>query len=331
MAKVVRFHEIGPAEVLKIEDLPQQEPKENEVRLRVEALGLNRAEVMFRKGQYLENPQLPARLGYEAAGVVDAVGPGVTAFKAGDRVSTIPAFSMNAYGVYGESVVVPIHAVAHYPKNLSPFEGTSIWMQYLTAWGGLIYRGGLQPKQHVLITAASSSVGLAAIELVKLAGAYPIAVTRTSAKKQSLLDFGAEAVIASEEEDLPAIIEKLTSGKGVELVFDPIGGPFIETLAKACAPGAQIIEYGALSPEPTPFPLFLALQKGLAIRGYVVWEVTANPELRPKGERYIYEQLEQGKLKPKIDRVFPFSQIVEAHKYMESNQQNGKIVIDVRK
>lgn len=330
MAKVVRFHEIGPAEVLKIEDLPQQEPKENEVRLRVEALGLNRAEVMFRTGKYLEAPVLPARLGYEAAGVVDAIGPWVTSFKVGDRVSTVPSFSMNTYGVYGETVIVPVHAVARYPSNLSPLEGASIWMQYLTAWGGLFYRGGLQPKQHVLITAASSSVGLAAIELAKTAGAHPIAVTRTSAKKQSLLDFGAEAVIASAEEDLLAAVQKLTDGKGVQLVFDPIGGPFLETLAKACAEGAQIVEYGALSPEPTPFPLFLALQKALTVRGYTLYEVTLNSELRPKAEQYIYEQLENGNLKPKIDRVFPFSQIVEAHKYMESNQQNGKIVVEMK-
>ncbi len=99
------------------------EPGEGEVRLAVEAIGLNRAEVMFRQGQYLENPELPSRLGYEAAGIVDAVGPGTSGIQIGDRVSTIPSFSMGTYGVYGESAVVPAYAVAHYPGSLSSSKG----------------------------------------------------------------------------------------------------------------------------------------------------------------------------------------------------------------
>ena len=123
MPKIVRFHQTGPAEVLRIEDLPQQQPKEGEVRLRVEAIGLNRAEIMFRTGTYLETPAFPARLGLEAAGVVDGVGQGVTGMKIGDRVSTVPSFSMSSHGVYGEAAIVPAHAVVRYPHNLTPVEG----------------------------------------------------------------------------------------------------------------------------------------------------------------------------------------------------------------
>ena len=119
MPKIIRFHELGGADVLKIEDLPLAEPGKGEVRLKVEAIGLNRAEVMFRQGQYLENPELPSRLGYEAAGIVDAVGPDTSGVQIGDRVSTIPVFSMGKYGVYGESAIVPDYAVAFYPDNLS--------------------------------------------------------------------------------------------------------------------------------------------------------------------------------------------------------------------
>src|SRR5262249_52096674 len=103
------------------------EPHENEVRLRVEAIGLNRAEVMFRTGSYLESPQFPARLGLEAAGVVDDVGAGVAGITVGDRVSTVPSFSMSSHGGYGESAIVPVHALVRYPSNLFPFEGASIW------------------------------------------------------------------------------------------------------------------------------------------------------------------------------------------------------------
>ncbi len=159
MPKVIRFYETGGPEVLKVEDVPLAEPGKGEVRLKVEAIGLNRAEIMFRSGQYLEEPEFPSRLGYEAAGIIDAVGPGTTGFHQGDRVSTIPSFSIGRYGVYGESAIVPAHAVAPYPDHLSPLEGAAIWMQYITAYGALIDYGKVKKDEPVLITAASSSVG----------------------------------------------------------------------------------------------------------------------------------------------------------------------------
>ena len=164
MPKIVRFHQTGGADVLKLEDLPLVEPGKGEIRMKVEAIGLNRAEIMLRKGQYLEAPQLPSRLGYEAAGVIDAVGPDITDLRIGDRVSTIPSFPMSQYGVYGESAIVPAYAAAPYPDHLSAIEGAAIWMQYMTAYGALIEYGGLKKDDSVLITAGSSSVGLAAIQ-----------------------------------------------------------------------------------------------------------------------------------------------------------------------
>jgi NADPH:quinone reductase-like Zn-dependent oxidoreductase len=329
MVKIVRFHEVGSADVLKLEDLPTPEPGEGEVRLKVEAIGLNRAEVMFREGQYLETPSFPAGLGYEAAGVIDAVGAGVSHFQVGDRVSTIPAFSMVKYGVYGESAVVPVHAVTTYPDNLSVREGAAIWMQYLTAYGALIEYGKLKPQDYVLITAASSSVGYAAIQITKAAGAVAIATTRTSAKKQLLLDGGADYVVVTDEEDLPSRVMEITSGHGADLIFDPIAGSLLETLAQAAAPGATIFEYGALSLAATPFPLMSAIGKGLSVRGYTLFEITSNPEKLDRGKRFVYDGLQSGKLKPVIDRTFTLDQIVEAHRYMESNQQNGKIIVTV--
>ena len=329
MPKIVRFYETGGPKVLKIEELPLVEPGEGEVRLAVEAIGLNRAEVMFRQGQYLENPELPSRLGYEAAGIVDAVGPGVSGIQIGDRVSTIPSFSMGTYGVYGESAVVPAHAVAHYPDSLSPVEGAAIWMQYLTAFGALIEFGQLQKNASVLITAGSSSVALAAIQITKSAGAFAIAVTRGAVKKSFIMGAGADHVIVTEEEDLVESVMAITSGKGVSLVFDPIAGPLLGKLAEAAAPGASIFEYGALSTSPTTFPLFSALAKGLTVRGYTMFEIVRDPERLARGKRFIYNGIEAGALKPIIDRTFLLESIVEAHQYMESNQQKGKIVVTV--
>ncbi len=329
MPKIIRFHETGDADVLKIEDLPLTEPGEGEVRLKVEAIGLNRAEVMFRQGQYLETPELPSRLGYEASGTIDALGSNVTDFQMGDRVSTIPGFSMSAYGVYGESAVVPVSAVAHYPENLSASEGTAIWMQYLTAFGALIEIGQLKKEDVVAITAASSSVGLAAIQVTKSAGALAIATTRGADKKQALLDAGADHVIVTNDEDLAERVMSITSDKGANIIFDPVGGPMLETLATAAAVGAIIFEYGALAPEATPFPLFSSLAKGLTIRGYTLFEITKDADRMARGKQYVYDGLQSGTLKPIIDRSFTLDEITDAHRYMESNQQKGKIVVTV--
>ena len=329
MPKIVRFYETGGAEVLKIEELPLMEPGVGEVRLRVEAIGLNRAEVMFRQGQYLENPVFPSRLGYEAAGIVDAIGAGTAGIKIGDRVSTIPSFSVGTYGVYGESAVVPAYSVARYPENLSPVEGAAIWMQYLTAFGALIEFGHLQKDDCVLITAASSSVGLAAIQITKSVGATAIAITRGADKKSFLMGAGADHVIVTDEQNLVERVMSITSGKGANMVFDPVAGPLLRELAEAAAPGATIFEYGALSPAPAIFPLFAALAKGLTVRGYTMFEIVKNSESLARGKQFIYSGLETGTLKPIVDRTFTLESIVEAHRYMESNQQKGKIVVKV--
>jgi NADPH:quinone reductase-like Zn-dependent oxidoreductase len=329
MARTVRFHETGDASVLRIEELPLEAPGENEIRIRVEALGLNRAEVAFRYGAYLEAPEFPARLGYEAAGTVDALGAGVEGFNIGDKVGTIPAFSMNQYGVYGEYATVPAHAVAKSPVGFDARQSASIWMQYLTAWGAMVPLGNLEAGQHFLVTAASSSVGVAAIQLGKSLGAEVIATTRGPEKVQFLLEQGADHVVQTDTEGLPGRVADITAGKGVELVFDPIGGPMLQQLAEAAAHGGMIVEYGALSPEPTPYPLFASLAKALTIRGYTLFEISSDSAKLQPAVEMLRERLEKGELVPIIDRAFPFDDIQDAHRYMESNQQMGKIVVDV--
>src|SRR6185437_3158468 len=325
--KIVRFHKTGSAEVLQFDELPLPEPASGEVRLRVKALGLNRAEVMFRKGQYLEAPVFPSKNGYEAAGVIEAAGPGVDASWIGKTVSTVPGtFKLSEHGVYGEVAVVPLHGIAEYPSTLSYEEGASIWMQYLTAYGALIWLGKVAKGDFVVITAASSSVGIAAIEMVKAEGGVSIAVTRSAAKKAQLLKSGADHVIATDEEDLAARVNEITSGKGARIVFDPIGGEILESLAAATAYKGIIFEYGALASEPTPYPLFTALGKGLTIRGYTLFELTPDP-IFPRAKQYVFDHLASGAFKPLIARSFPFADIVEAHRYMESNAQIGKIVV----
>ena len=330
MPRIVRFHQTGGPDVLRVAEEPLVQPREGEVRLRVQALGLNRAEAMFRAGAYLEAAQLPSRLGYEAAGIVDAIGAGVSSVKVGDRVSTIPAFGLSAHGVYGESAIVPAFAVAAYPEHFTPEQGSALWMQYITAWDGLVERGQLEKGQVALITAASSSVGLAAIQVAKAAGATAIAATRTPDKKAKLLQAGADHVVVTEQEDLPKRVMDISGGKGANVVFDPVSGPYVETLAQAAATGATLLIYGVLDMRPTPYPLFPALQKGLWMHAFTLFESTTQPAPRERAKRYVYEGLKSGALKPTIDpTVFTLDQIVDAHRYLESNRQFGKIVVRV--
>ena len=237
MTKVVRFHEFGGPEVLRFESLEVAEPGAGEVRVRVEAIGLNRAEAAFRSGRYIEKAQLPARLGYEAAGVIEALGVDVSGHSIGEPVCVMPAFSMNKYGVYAEHAIVPAAALLKRPAGLGTKESASIWMQYLTAYGALIDISKIGASDAVIITAASSSVGLASIQIANHVGAVPIAVTRTAAKEAQLRKIGAAHVIIAENQTLEKEVQRITGGKGAKVAFDPIGGPIVASLAAVMAPG----------------------------------------------------------------------------------------------
>lgn len=280
-------------------------------------------------GHYLESPKFPAGLGYEAAGIVKAVGPGVDSKWLGKPVATIPAFSMNDYPMLGEEVIAPVSALGEYPAKLSPVEGAAVWMQYLTAYGALIAIAHLAKGDFAVIPAASSSVGLAAIQIAKAEGAVSIATTRKGHKKTELLSLGADHAIATEEEDFVGRVKEITGGKGARVTFDPVGGPFLEKLAEAAAPSGIIFEYGLLSMQPTPFPLLAALHKGLSLRGYSLMEITRDPEKLALAKKYVYDRLADGRFRPKIAKTFPFARTVDAYKYLESNAQVGKIVITV--
>jgi NADPH:quinone reductase-like Zn-dependent oxidoreductase len=329
VSKIVRFHEIGAPDVLRIEDVELRAPGAGEVAIEVRAIGLNRAEALFRRGQYLEAPKLPAGLGYEASGTIEALGADVTGFAVGDAVGVIPSFSMNQYSVYGERAIVPATALVAKPQNVSWTDAASIWMQYMTAWGALVGIANVTAGDFVIITAASSSVGLAAIQIVTALGGTPIAVTRTSEKRAALEGFGAPYVIASAEQDLAAEVARITQGRGARVAFDPVAGPGIEILAQAASRQGIIILYGGLAQAPTPFPFGPAIQKGLTVRAYTLFEVTSDPQQFAAGKHYVVDGLESGALTPIVAKIFPLDEIVAAHEYLESNQQVGKVVVSV--
>jgi NADPH:quinone reductase-like Zn-dependent oxidoreductase len=328
MSKVVRVYQHGGPEELRIEDQEVGEPGPGEARLRIEAIGLNRAEAAFRAGQYPVRPKFPTLIGYEGVGAVEALGPGVQGFTPGERVCVLPNFRLGEYGIYGERAIVPARSLLAPPPGLSIIEAASIWMQYFTALG-IIEAGHAGLGDHILIRAASSSVGLAAIQLANWSGAVPIAATRTSAKAAALKEQGAKHVIATGETDLVAEVQRVTGGRGARIIFDPVGGPEVEKLAQAAGEEGIMIIYGGLSGQATPYPHWPAALKSLSLRGWVSSTIWNRPERFARYRALILQGLASGHLKPVIAKTFPLAQIVDAHRYLESNQQVGKIVVTV--
>lgn len=328
MSRTVLFRELGGPEVLRVEDTPAGEPGAGEVRIGVEAIGVNRAEALFRSGHYIEDVRsFPARLGAEAAGVVEAVGPGVTGFAPGDPVSTVPAFSQNDYGVYAEQAVVPAAALLHRPDGLGAVGGAAVWMPYLTAYGALVETCGLRPGDTVLINAASSSVGLAAIHVADRLGATPVALTRTGAKRDALLKEGAAAVVATDTGDVTAAVRAATGGRGADAVLDAVAGPGVRELGGLVAPGGTLLIYGGLSGEPTPYPGFDLGMPALSMRTYLVFETTGDPDRLRRAAAFITSGLRAGSFRPTIARTYPLEDVVEAHRALDRADHLGKLVL----
>ncbi len=329
MTRSIRIHEFGDASVLRIENVEIGEPGNGEVRLRIQAIGLNRTEITLRSGRSPAKPPLPTGLGFEAAGVIEALGPDVTGFAVGDRVALVPAYGAAEYALYGEAAIAPARALVAIPDHVSATEAAATWAAYGTAWGGLVEVGALRLGQSVLINAASSSVGLAAIQTARRLGAHPLALTRSAAKAESLRHLGASAVIVTTAQDVVAEIRAVTGGRGAELVFDPVGGPDFATLTQATAAGGTLVLYGALDPRPTIVPPFEILARDLTIRGLALTALTRNDGQLAALKQFVGSGLAEGALRPTVARIFAFDRIAEAHRFMEAGEQVGKIVVTV--
>jgi NADPH:quinone reductase-like Zn-dependent oxidoreductase len=332
MTRIVRLHAFGGPENLKIDELESPQPGAGEALLRIEAAGINRDHYTFMSGHQFSGhgfiqPQLPSRLGYEASGIVLAVGEGVDSSWIGKQVAPFFGMDESKYGMIGEEAIVPSQFLIEYPSNLTAIQAAAFWVPYLTAYGALVPIANVRSGDFVSIPAASSAVGLAAIQIVQDAGAKVIALTRTSDKKEELISLGADHVFVSGEEDYVTRIDEITGGKGARITFDPVGGPFLEQLAMAAAAGGIIIEYGRLSNQPAPFPLMPVIGKGLTVRGYTLAEFAHNPEMTEPAKKYLLDRLANGRFFPKIARTFPLEQITEAYKYLMTNEQVGRVVI----
>jgi len=339
MAQVVRFHELGGPEVLRLEEITFEDPAPGELRLKVGAIGLNRLEVVYRSGGFGAPNKYPAALGSECAGTVEAIGKGVTGFKIGDRVATIPGFTTlpgfatetkgHECAVYGEQAYVPAEMAVKMPESMSFIDAAAIWMQYSTAYNSMLNVAQLQKGEYVLLTAATSSVGIAAIQIAKSVGAIPICTTRSQTKVTALKAQGVEHVIVTDEQDIPTEVARITGGVGCRVIYDPVAGKGVGKLLDALSTGGVIMIYGVLDMSPAMIDPIKGLAKLATVKFTSVFETLLVAEKRAKMTDFVLKGLANGTLKPVIDKTFPLENIVEAHRYLESNQHVGKVVVTV--
>ncbi|OJJ19864.1 hypothetical protein BKI52_15395 [marine bacterium AO1-C] len=332
MNKVARIKEFtGPKGISLVEEeIPS--PKAGEVLVKMKAAGLNRVENMISYGQFPFLPELPGKIGFEGAGIIERLGDNIEDFQIGDEVSITPNMAFNAYGVIANYAVVPGKALIKKPSSLSWIEAAALWMGYGTAYAGIVNAGGLKQgaNQTVVISAASSSVGLPAIQIAKAHGAKVIATSRTLAKEAALKDVGADFVVATNDEQWTERVLEATSGKGFDIAFDPITGPFTSQLAEVAGFGATIVSYGTMSKSDTALPLFPMLFKALKLTGIDSGHhLLGNPAALDIAKDHIVRNLENSTYHLKIDSTFSLEQVVEAYQRMESGQQIGKIVIEI--
>jgi len=329
MPRAWRIHDYSGYHGLKLEDEPLEEPGAGEIRLRVEAFALNWGDMDLMKDNYsFSFPQFPARIGIEAAGIVDAIGPAVEGFAIGERVSTLPYFYYNR-GTSTESLVIDARYVAKALPNLSAVENASIWMQYLTAYFPLAEISRVGPGNHALVTAATSTAGSASLEIGRILGVTMIGTTRFEENADYVRKMGADHVIVTGRGDLAGQIKEITGGKGVDMAFDPVGAGLIAQYGPALARNSRIYFYGTLDTVRPALPFVDMFQKNAVFQAYSVFNYVEDSQMRAKGEAFVYDMLRQGRIRPQIDRVYPLEKYIEAFDYLSRPRTtHGKVVIE---
>jgi NADPH2:quinone reductase len=328
--RVLRLHELGyPAQTLRIERIRRPTLRPDEVGIRVHAFALNRADWLYARGLHYTAPELPSRIGSECAGVVEEVGSAVQNIRPGDKVASVP-FNTTMHGVQGEYAVVPERYVAPWPEELSAIEATSIWMQYLTAYFAFIEVGQLTARDNILITAASSSAGLAAVQLAKLQGATVIATTRSSAKASLIHEAGADTVVVVDEHtDLAGAVLEASGEQGVRIVYDPVAGPFMRRYLEALAPHARIFIYGLLSGQATELDIVPLVRRAAIVHPYSMFNHVSDPEQLRLGIGFVLDAVREQGLRPRIGKVFGFEESIRAYEELDADSHYGKIVVNV--
>lgn len=327
MMRAIVIREPGGPEVLVLRDVPEPAPPPSFVRVAVRYAGVNRADLLQRAGLYPAPAGVPADIpGLEYSGVVDAIGEGVTRFAVGDRVC-----GLVGGGAYAERLVVHEGEVARVPASIDDRIAGATPEIFVTAYDALLIRAGLAPGEVVLIHAAGSGVGTAAIQIAKALGCFVIATSRTEDKLSRCEELGADVAIAVKEASFAEAVRGVTSGRGADVVLELAGGAYVAEDVRAAATLGRIVVVGLTAGTRADVDLRLVLAKRLTITGTVLRSRPLAEKIRAAEvlERHVLPLVAAGRVRPVIDRVFPLVEAGAAHAHVASNTTFGKVLLEV--
>jgi len=317
----------GPQVLELLQDLPQVTPQRNEVRVRVRATAVNRADIFQREGKYPPPADCPPNIpGMEYAGEIDALGEGIIDFAIGDRV-----FGLVGGGSYSEHIVAHWRTVTRMPRNVSFEEAAALPEACITAYDAMVSQARLAAGETVLINAAASGVGTAAIQIARAIGATSIGTTRSVKKLEKLAELGMDHGIDSTDGQYADRVLTLTQQRGADVIVELVGGGYLNEDMRCIATRGRIMLIGLIAGSRVDFDLGRMLMKRIELRGTTL-------RARPLEEkiavaqvlsRNIVPMIEKELIKPVIDKVFKLEQVSDAHRFMESNDSIGKIVLTV--
>ena len=319
--KAIRIHQFGGLDVLKYEDIARPEPGNGEARLKIEAIGVNFIDVYQRVGLY--KPALPFTLGQEAAGVIDAVGPGVTDVKVGDRVAYT-----SVMGSYAEYAVVPTRRLVPAPEDVSARDAAAVLLQGLTAHYLAYSTYPLQPGETALVHAAAGGLGALLVQIAKNIGVRVIGTVSTEEKARLARAAGADEVILYEQTDFEAEVKRLTNGQGVDVVYDSVGKTTFDKGLNCLRRRGYMVLCGQSSGAVPPFdPQVLNAKGSLFLTRPTLAHYTADRAELLQRANDLFQWMRAGKLKVRIDSTFALAQTADAHRHLESRKALGKVLL----
>ncbi|GAB4401989.1 MAG: quinone oxidoreductase [Anaerolineales bacterium] len=319
--KAIRVHEYGGVEVLKYEQVQKQEPGEGQVRVKLEAVGVNFIDIYHRIGRY--QGSLPLTLGQEGGGVVDAIGANVTEVKPGDRV-----VYANVQGSYAEYVIVPSWMLVPVPNKVDMQNATAVILQGLTAHYLTHSTYPLKPGETALVHAAGGGVGQLLVQIAKLCGARVIGTVSTEEKAALAREAGADEVIYYTQSDFETEVKRITNNEGVDVVYDSVGKDTFEQSLNCLRRRGYMVLYGQSSgPAPQIDPQILNGKGSLFLTRPTLGHYTADRAELLKRTNDLFQWIAAGKLKVRVDKTYPLAKAAEAHLYLEGRQSKGKILL----
>ena len=315
----------GEPETLTLGDAPSPVAGPGEVTVRVRAAGVNFADIVLVRGQYQEKPSLPFSPGLEAAGEVLTVGEGVTGIVPGDRVMAVLGV-----GAFAEEAVAPVDGVFPIPEGMDYTTAAAFPVAYGTSHLALTERAAMKAGETLLVLGAGGGVGLTAVECGKALGATVIAAASTQEKLDLAKAHGADHLINYVDDDLRASARKLTSGHGVDVVYDPVGGDASKAALRSLAPSGRLLVIGFAAGDVPQIAANYLLVKNISVVGvYWGWYRLNEPELFRASFDELAKWYAEGRLKPHVSQVFPLARAADALAVLESRKATGRLVIDI--